>query len=109
MLAVWCLFKGIPFDLEWNARYVGSLLYLVIPGSVIGFTAYLTLVGRMGPEKAADCTVLFPVVALNVSALVEDYQWTAPALLGLVLVMLGNVRVFRKPRPVATEAALGAR
>ncbi|MBT2311705.1 DMT family transporter [Pseudomonas fluorescens] len=109
MLAVWCLFQGIPFDMEWNARYVGSLLYLVIPGSVIGFTAYLTLVGRMGPERAAYCTVLFPVVALNVSALVEGYQWTAPALVGLVMVMLGNVLVFRKPKPVATNVALGSR
>jgi drug/metabolite transporter (DMT)-like permease len=98
MLSAWCLVKGIPFDMEWNARYIGSLLYLVIPGSVIGFTAYLTLVGRMGPERAAYCTVLFPVVALNVSAFVEGYQWTAPALVGLVLVMLGNVLVFRKPR-----------
>ena len=109
MLAVWCGFKGIPFDMEWNTRYIGSLLYLVIPGSVIGFTAYLTLVGRMGPERAAYCTVLFPVVALNVSAFVEGYQWTVPALVGLVLVMLGNVLVFRKPRPVATNVALGAR
>jgi drug/metabolite transporter (DMT)-like permease len=41
--------------------------------------------------------VLFPVVALNVSAVVEGYQWTAPALAGLVMVMLGNVLVFRKP------------
>jgi drug/metabolite transporter (DMT)-like permease len=98
MLSVYCLANGIPFDMEWNTRYVGSLLYLVIPGSVIGFTAYLTLVGRMGPERAAYCTVLFPVVALNVSAFVEGYQWTAPALAGLVLVMLGNVLVFRKPR-----------
>jgi drug/metabolite transporter (DMT)-like permease len=97
MLSLYCVFKGIPFDMEWNTRYVGSLLYLVIPGSVIGFTAYLTLVGRMGAERAAYCTVLFPVVALNVSALVEGYQWTAPALAGLVLVMLGNVLVFRKP------------
>jgi hypothetical protein len=54
----------------------------VIPGSVIGFTAYLTLVGRMGPERAAYCTVLFPVVALNMSAFAEGYQWTAPALPG---------------------------
>jgi drug/metabolite transporter (DMT)-like permease len=106
MLSVWCLFQGIPFEMEWNTRYVGSLLYLVIPGSVIGFTAYLTLVGRMGPERAAYCTVLFPVVALNVSAFVEGYQWTAPALVGLVLVMLGNVLVFRKPRPLAAEVAL---
>lgn len=109
MLAVWCAFKGIPFDMEWNARYIGSLLYLVIPGSVIGFTAYLTLVGRMGPERAAYCTVLFPVVALNVSAFAEGYQWTAPALVGLVMVMLGNVLVFRKPRPLAAKVAMGAR
>ncbi|WP_248746800.1 DMT family transporter [Pseudomonas sp. MWU12-2037] len=100
MLAVYCLVQGIPFAMEWNTRYIGSLLYLVIPGSVIGFTAYLTLVGRMGPERAAYCTVLFPLVALNVSAYAEGYHWSAPALLGLVAVMAGNVLVFRKPRAV---------
>ena len=87
-----------------SPQYVGSLLYLAIPGSVIGFTAYLTLVGRMGPERAAYCTVLFPVVALNVSAFAEGYQWSLPALAGLGLVMAGNVLVFRKPRPVLQPA-----
>ncbi|MES2870625.1 MAG: DMT family transporter [Pseudomonadota bacterium] len=106
MLAVYCALSGIPFDMEWNTRYIGSLLYLVIPGSVIGFTAYLTLVGRMGPERAAYCTVLFPLVALNVSAYVEGYQWTSEALAGLVLVMLGNVLVFRKPKPLPMPAKL---
>ncbi|MBA1229605.1 DMT family transporter [Pseudomonas viridiflava] len=100
ILGGYCLLSGTPFTFEWNTRYVGSLLYLVIPGSVIGFTAYLTLVGRMGPERAAYCTVLFPVVALNVSAWVEGYQWTSAALVGLVLVMVGNVLVFRKVKPV---------
>ncbi|MCV4264689.1 DMT family transporter [Pseudomonas capsici] len=102
ILCMYCLFSGATFAFEWNARYIGSLLYLVIPGSVIGFTAYLTLVGRMGPERAAYCTVLFPVVALNISAWVEGYQWTLPALFGLGLVMLGNVLVFRKPKASAT-------
>lgn len=98
MLAIACLLGGIPFEMEWSPRYVGSLLYLAVPGSVIAFTAYLTLVGRMGPERAAYCTVLFPLVALNVSAAVEGYQWTPTALLGLVAVMAGNVLVFRKPK-----------
>ena len=106
MLALYCGLSGIPFNMEWNARYVGSLLYLVIPGSVIGFTAYLTLVGRMGPERAAYCTVLFPLVALNVSAYAEGYQWSSPALAGLVLVMLGNVLVFRKTKPLPMAAKL---
>jgi len=100
MLGVYCLVSGVPFTMDWSGQYLGSLLYLVIPGSVIGFTAYLTLVGRMGPERAAYCTVLFPLVALNVSAYMEGYRWTAPALGGLVLVMLGNVLVFRKPKAV---------
>ncbi|WP_342654513.1 DMT family transporter [Pseudomonas sp. F3-2] len=105
MLCLYCLLSATPFSFEWNTRYIGSLLYLVIPGSVIGFTAYLTLVGRMGPERAAYCTVLFPVVALNVSAFAEGYQWTLPALMGLVLVMMGNVLVFRKPKPAVAVAA----
>ena len=58
----------------------------------------------MGPGLAASCTVLFPVVALNVSAFAEGYQWTAPALVGLVLVMLGNVLVFRKPKVLLSAA-----
>ncbi|MGX5220461.1 DMT family transporter [Pseudomonas sp. S9] len=108
MLLVICLVTGTPFTFEVNSRYIGTLLYLAIPGSVIGFTAYLTLVGRMGPERAAYCTVLFPVVALNISVFAEGYQWTAPALLGLVLVMLGNILVFRKPK-VSAAAVVVAR
>lgn len=105
LLSLYCLVSGVPLHFEWNARYVGSLVYLVIPGSVIAFTTYLTLVGRMGPERAAYCTVLFPVVALNISVYAEGYQWTLPALFGLVLVMIGNVLVFRKPRAVPGTAA----
>ncbi len=96
ILTTYALLAGVPLAFDASARYVGALLYLAIPGSVIGFTAYLTLVGRLGPERAAYSTVLFPVVALNVSAWAEGYRWTAPALVGLVLVMAGNVLVFSR-------------
>jgi drug/metabolite transporter (DMT)-like permease len=108
VLAAGCGIAGVGWAFDQSPTYVGALLYLAIPGSVIGFTAYLTLVGRLGPERAAYSTVLFPVVALNVSAWVEGYQWTAPALLGLVLVMAGNVIVFRKPKAVPAAATVTA-
>ena len=98
LLLVYALLAGLPWRFDLSLGYTGALLYLAIPGSVIAFTAYLTLVGRLGPEKAAYATVLFPIVALNISALVEGYAWTATGLLGLVLVMGGNVLVFRPPR-----------
>lgn len=108
VLTLGCWLAGVPWAFEPTAQYVGALFYLAIPGSVVGFTAYLTLVGRLGPEKAAYCTVLFPVVALNVSAWVEGYAWSAPALLGLALVMAGNVLVFRKPAARRVEGAATA-
>ncbi|MEO5686652.1 MAG: DMT family transporter [Burkholderiaceae bacterium] len=107
VLVAGCAAAGVPMAFDTSSTYVVAWLYLAIPGSVIGFTAYLMLVGRLGPERAAYCTVLFPLVALAISSAVEDYRWTAPALAGLVLVMAGNVLVFRKPpvRPAATAAA----
>ena len=99
LLVGFCLATGIPWAFDPNPRYLGALLYLAIPGSVIGFTAYLTLVGRLGPERAAYCTVLFPIVALNVSALFEGYHWGTSSITGLALVMLGNVLVFKRRTP----------
>lgn len=98
LLVTYALIAGLPWRFDTSLRYTGALLYLAIPGSVIAFTAYLTLVGKLGPEKAAYATVLFPIVALNISALVEGYAWTTAGLLGLAMVMAGNVLVFKPPQ-----------
>ena len=102
-VSLYALARGDAPSFDLSLTYVGAWLYLAIPGSVIGFTAYLTLVGRLGADRAAYCTVLFPVVALNVSALAEGYRWTPSGLLGLGLVAAGNVVVFWRgavlPRP----------
>lgn len=94
ILGLGALALGMPFTFEPGTRYAASLLYLALPGSVVGFTAYLLLVGRIGPDRAAYSTVLFPVVALTVSTMVEGYQWTALACAGLLLVLGGNLMAF---------------
>lgn len=108
ILGVGALALGMPFTFEPNVRYAASLLYLAIPGSVIGFTAYLLLVGRIGPDRAAYSTVLFPVVALTLSTMYEGYQWTAMAFAGLLLVLGGNVMAFLKPRASRAKPAAAA-
>lgn len=101
ILTVVSFAMGLPFSMPPDTRYVGALLYLAIPGSVIGFTAYLALVGKMGPERAAYCTVLFPVVALSVSTIYEGYSWDSLAICGLVLVLSGNLMAFIQFKLVA--------
>lgn len=107
-LVTGCAAFGIAPAFDVSATYIGAWLYLALLGSVVGFTAYLSLVGRLGPERAAYCTVLFPWVALAISSVVEDYRWTPPALAGLALVMAGNVLVFRKPAPRLVAPARAA-
>ena len=104
VLLAGCVVTGQPFEFDTSPTYVGALLYLVVVGSIVGFTAYLTLVGRLGPARAAYCTVLFPVVALSISTFAEGYQWTLPAVIGLGLVMLGNLLVFARRGAGAASA-----
>jgi len=82
---------GLSF--EASASYVVALVYLAVFGSVVGFGAYLTLLGAVGAERAAYATVLFPIVALAVSTVVEDVSWTWPMAVGVAFALLGNAFV----------------
>lgn len=93
-LAVATSVSGAGFAPPARADWWASVAYLAVVGSVLGFAAYLGLVARIGPNKAAYTTVLFPVVALWISWLIEDYHWHLPAIIGLALVTAGNVLVF---------------
>lgn len=95
-LALFALARGSAFVVEWTPVYLLSLLYLAVPGSVVAFLAYLSLLRRVGADRAAYATVLFPVVALTVSTLFEGYLWTPWSLAGLPLVLLGNLVIFAR-------------
>jgi drug/metabolite transporter (DMT)-like permease len=99
------LVLGTPFTFDSALPYVASLLYLAVFGSVVAFGAYLTLLGRIGADRAAYATVLFPLVALAISTLVEDYVWTVPAFAGVGLVLAGNLLVLLPGRSVVQEGS----
>lgn len=98
ILAVISIAGGHPLIIEWSFRYIASLLWLAIVASVIAFTAFLTLIGRTSAARAGYMTILFPVVALAVSTFAENYRWSPLAVLGLILVISGNVMVLRGAR-----------
>ena len=101
---VFALFSGATFNYDPTAAYTVSLIYLSVFGSILAFGCYLTLVGRIGADKAAYAAVLFPVVALALSTVFEDYRWTVHALVGFVLVLLGNFLVLSKGRKTASAS-----
>ncbi len=94
------LVSGVSLTITTTPIYLSALVYLAVIGSVVGFNTYLALVGRIGAAKAAYCTVLFPLIALSLSTIFEDYEWTWLSALGVVFVLIGNLKVFGIPAPV---------
>ena len=102
MIALVALAEGTPWTFDVGPRYVLSLVYLAVFGSVIAFGAYLTLLGKIGPARAAYVGVAVPMVALVMSTVFENYRWTPPALAGAALCVIGNVLVLLRERPPRT-------
>jgi drug/metabolite transporter (DMT)-like permease len=93
LVAGYALAAGQPFTFDWSARYLLSLGYLAVFGSIVAFGAFLTLLGRIGADRAGYVTVAIPVVALLLSGLFEGLRWHASLIVGMLLCLAGNVVV----------------
>jgi drug/metabolite transporter (DMT)-like permease len=88
--------SGKALVISFDPAYLWSLAYLSVLGSAVAFGCYIALLRRIGPSQAAYSSVLFPVVALLTSTLVEDYRWSAAAVTGVALTLVGNWLILRR-------------
>ena len=100
-----CLIRGSTFNFDASVIYVGSLAYLAVVATVFGFWLYLGLLGRIGAGRSAYAMVLFPIIALGLSTVFEDYRWTTAGFFGVALVLLGNTLVLARIAPSGKAAA----
>ncbi len=87
--AVFAWFVAGPPVIDTSPRQLAGLVYLAIIGSVVTFPLYFALIRDWGPGKAAYNSVAVPVVAMTLSTLFEGYRWSALAIGGAVLAMIG--------------------
>jgi drug/metabolite transporter (DMT)-like permease len=87
------IIRGSSLTFDFSVEYLISLFYLALFGSVIAFGTYLTLLGKIGPDRAAYVTVTFPIIALILSTIFEDLVWTLLQICGVLVVIVGNVIV----------------
>lgn len=100
-VGLYALMAGRPFVFEPSLAYALSLGYLALFGSVLAFGAYLTLVGRIGADRAGYTGATIPIVAVVLSTLFEGLQWHLETVAGIVLCLIGNILVLRRKRPAA--------
>lgn len=90
------ILSGKTFSFDLSPSYVVSLFYLSFFGTVVAFGCYLKLIGKIGADRAAYATMLFPIVALGISTFYEGYQWSSYNILGMAVVLYGNWLVLNK-------------
>jgi drug/metabolite transporter (DMT)-like permease len=86
------------FNFDFSLPYLSSLLYLAVFGSIIAFSSYLSLLGKIGADKAAYVTLVFPIIALILSTIFESYLWDVYAIIGVILITSGNFMILKRKR-----------
>jgi drug/metabolite transporter (DMT)-like permease len=92
-----------------TARAGAALLYLIVAGSLLGFTAYVWLLGRMPVTQVASHAYVNPLIALALGYFVARESLTPSMLLASALVIASVILILSSPpedreRRVAIES-----
>lgn len=95
-----------PSDLDpstWSTRSILGLVYLIVVGSVVGYTAYAWLLGNAPLGQVSTYAYVNPVVAIALGVVVLDEALTLRVVLGALLILAAVAIVVRResePREV---------
>ena len=88
-----------PSELDpsgWSTRSLLGLVYLILAGSVVGYTAYAWLLGNAPLGLVSTYAYVNPVVAIALGVIVLDETITARIIAGAVLVLIAVAIVVRR-------------
>jgi drug/metabolite transporter (DMT)-like permease len=82
-----------PFSVAWTFRGIGAVLYLVVFGSWIGYTAYIWLLQHVPTSKVSTYAYVNPVVAVFLGWLVLHEHIDRYILMGSAIIVASVVLV----------------
>jgi drug/metabolite transporter (DMT)-like permease len=83
-----------------------ALLYLIVAGSIIGFTAYVWLIHHESPTKVGTYAYVNPIVAVLVGYFLGGEALSARTILGTVFILISVVVITTTPAKKRTETLL---
>jgi len=94
-----------PSELDpssWSGRSVFGLVYLIVFGSLLGYSAYVWLLANAPIAKVSTYAYVNPVVAIALGVIVLDESVTVRIVAGALLILIAVAIVLRRE---ATAAA----
>ncbi|MFA6179976.1 MAG: drug/metabolite exporter YedA [Candidatus Methylopumilus sp.] len=93
VLVVVSLIMGEPWPQQLSAKTLYAMLYLVIFGSLIAYSAYLFLLHNVRPALATSNTFVNPMVALLLGAWLADEVIGPAEYMALAIIVVGVLLV----------------
>lgn len=78
-----------------STKAAGALLYLIVAGSIIAFTAYTWLLGRMPATVVSSYAYVNPVVALSIGYWLGNEALNPNIVIGTALVLVSVLLILR--------------
>ncbi len=107
LLPLGFLFRGSDSlnPADFSAASIAGFVYLVVMGSLVGYTAYTWLLAHAPLSTVATYAYVNPIVAISLGVLVlgETLSWSMLA--GAVIILASVAVVIRNDRPSATPVA----
>ena len=92
-----------------SAKALGAFVYLVILGSIIGFSAYVWLLRNVRPALAGSYAYVNPAIAVLLGALMARERFSGVELAGMGVILAGVVVITlaktTRPAPVTDDSA----
>jgi drug/metabolite transporter (DMT)-like permease len=76
-----------------SLRSIAAVVYLGVVGSLIGFTAYLYLLGRVRPALATSYAYVNPILAILLGAWLADERIGGAEISAMLIILTGVVLV----------------
>ena len=105
VLLVIGLLAADPSELDpagYSARSIFGLAYLVLLGSIVGYSAYAWLLANAPIGQVSTYAYVNPVVAIALGAIVLDEAITVRIVAGALLILLAVAVVIRRESAAAT-------
>ena len=98
------IIEGSPLTVRWTATAVYSLMYLAIAGSIFGFYLNYWLLKRVGPTSVLTISIVEPLFAVILGAIVlhETLTWRVAA--GGIAVLFSATLILMKRAAAATPS-----
>lgn len=108
--SIFALLHGDLGHVTWTSRGIAAVVWLVIGGSIIGYTAYIYILGHAPTAKVSTYAYVNPVVAIFLGWLVlhesvDRYVTAGSAIVIASVILVTTAGSSKKPAPLKVAEA----